>query len=66
MTELDQVLSEQSPPSYKGQVIKGLPCDCCSRKHTTLKAILVDSQLIWEITSPCLREIVKKACGFLG
>lgn len=67
MAKLDKVLATIKPvPDFEGETITGLPCDCCSKRHTRLIGIKVEGILVWQVTSPCLEEIARKACNAIG
>ena len=64
--KLDRVLNELRDPVREGEVISGLPCDLCSLKHTRVIARRVEGYLVWEIKSPCLDKVIKRALGIMG
>ena len=66
MRGLDNALSELKAPSKPGEIIKLLPCDLCGKSHTWVFAIEIAGALAWEIHSPCLDKICKRAVGVVG
>jgi len=63
--KLDKALDKLPQPTYEGQVIKRLPCDLCNRLHTKTVAVNIDGLLVWEIHSPCLDKIAKRAAQYI-
>ena len=63
---LDRALNELRAPVREGEVIRGLPCDVCSLKHTRVVATRVEGYLVWDIKSPCLDKLIKKALRIIG
>ena len=57
-------------PKFSGEIIRNLPCELCPRKHTRLIGVEVECQgktiLVWEIHSPCIDKIARKAVGIVG
>ena len=49
--KLDIALGKIGQPKAQGEAIRGLPCDCCNREHTRVKAVEVEGCLVWEIHS---------------
>ena len=67
MTRLDKALEKLKQPQRLGETIIGLPCDLCDKPHTTVIGVRIAKDLlVWEIHSPCLDEIARKAVGIVN
>ena len=64
--KLDRALNELKEPACESEVIRGLPCDACSVKHTRVVATRVEGYLVWDIKSPCLDKVIKMALRVIG
>ena len=69
-TKLQLAVERQGQPVRKGQIVRGLPCDLCSKLHTRLTAELITFEnkdfLCWRINSPCLDAVARQAVSRIG